>query len=128
MQFEAEEVSASAAGDYHQLYLGPKETEEDAADPFNVRGPYLLIQRQFEMFDGGRCHIESDNEEYRGDFHIELATISSTQLSLEIQRKSNKHVNISFSLTASEFEQVRRIAEVVLGLKEPEPEDEDAEL
>jgi hypothetical protein len=123
MQFQAEEVSASAAGDYYQLYLGPKETEEDAADPFNVRGPYLLIQRQFEMFDGGKCYVESDNEEYLGHFHLNVAEFSPTQLSFEIQRKNNKHVNVSFSLTASEFEQVRAIAEVVLGLKEPKDEE-----
>jgi hypothetical protein len=123
MQFHAEEVSASAAGDYYQLYLGPKETEEDAADPFNVRGPYLLIQQQFSMFNGGRCRIESDNEEYFGDFHLKLAEFSPTQLSLEIQRMNNKHVNVSFSLTASEFELVRAIAEVVLGLKKPEDEE-----
>ena len=28
MQFHAKELSVSAAGDYYQLYLGPKESEE----------------------------------------------------------------------------------------------------
>lgn len=123
MRFYAQDVSGSAAGDYYQLYLGPEESKDDAAELFHVRGPYLLIQRQFEMFDGGRCRIESDDEDYFGDFHLKLTKLSPTQLSFEIDRKSNKHVNVSFAQGASEFEQVRRIAEVIFGLKEPDNEE-----
>ena len=123
MQFHAQDVSGSAAGDYYQLYLGPEESEEDAADPFNVRGPYLVIQQQFEMFNGGRCRIVSDNENYFGDFHLKLIELSPTQLSFEIQRENNKHVNVTFALDAPEFEQVRGIAEVIFGLKEPDDEE-----
>ena len=123
MKFHAQDVSGSAAGDYYQLYFGPEQTVDDVADPFNVTGPYLVIQQQFEMFNGGRCRIESDNENYFGDFHLKLIELSPTQLSFEIQRKNNKHVNVTFSLGASEFEQVRRIAEVIFDLKEPENEE-----
>lgn len=123
MNFHAQEVSGTAAGDYYQLYLGPEESTEDAADPFSVSGPYLMIQRQFEMFDGGRCYIESGNESYIGDFHLELIELTPTRLSFKIQRDNNRQVNITFALDASEFEQVRSVAEVIFGLEEPDNEE-----
>lgn len=119
MNFHAPKVSGSVAGDYYQLDFGPEETLEDTADPFSVRGPYLMIQRQFEMFDGGRCHIESDNESYIGDFHLELIELTPMRLSFEIHRKCNSHVNVTFVVDSSEFEHVRSVAEVIFGLKEP---------
>jgi len=44
---------------------------------------------------------------------------------LEIVRKTNNHVEVSFALDASEFDEVQRIAEVIFGLREPEPDDDD---
>ena len=55
MRFHAPSVSASADGDYYQLSFGPLENGEAEDDPYDVRGPYLIVQRQFEMPDQGRC-------------------------------------------------------------------------
>jgi hypothetical protein len=49
MRFHANHVSSSVSGDYYQAMF---EAEEDTNDP---NSPYLLIQRQFETSDGGRC-------------------------------------------------------------------------
>jgi hypothetical protein len=38
------------------------------------------------------------------------------------------HVEVSFALNASEFEKVRHIVEVLFGLREPEPDDDDDAL
>ena len=51
MLFHAQRVSASAAGDYFQLCLGPEESDEKESDPYEVKGPYLMVQRQL------RCPI-----------------------------------------------------------------------
>jgi hypothetical protein len=64
MRFHAQRVSASAAGDYFQLSLGPEESDEKESDPYEVTGPYLLVQRQFEMPDRGRCYLETHDEGY----------------------------------------------------------------
>ena len=50
MRFHANHVSSSVSGDYYQAMF---EAEEDTNDP---NSPYLLIQRQFETSDGGRCY------------------------------------------------------------------------
>jgi hypothetical protein len=68
MRFHAQRVFASAAGDYFQLLLGPEESDEKEFDPYEESGPYLLVQRQFEMPDRGRCYIETHDEGYIGHF------------------------------------------------------------
>lgn len=129
MRFHAQDVSASAAGDYFQLSFSPRQSDEGVSDLYEEPGPYLLVQRQFETPDGGRCYIETHDEGYRGHFRLRLIELSRTRLSFEIFRKSNTHVEISFALTDAEFEEVRRIAEIIFGLRgqEYEPhDDEDA--
>ncbi len=126
MRFHAPHVSASANGDYYQLWLGPDESEDEDADPYEVRGPYLIVQRDLEMPDGGRCYIETENESYIGHFPLGLIELSPTRLSFDIVRKNNNHVDVSSALDPSEFEEVHRIAEIIFGLREPEPDDDDA--
>ena len=127
MRFYAPSVSSSANGDYYQLWLGPDESEDEEADPYEVNGPYLIVQRQFEMPDGGRCCIETHDESYIGHFPLRLTEFSRTRLAFEIMRKANTYVEVAFTLNAPQFEEVRRVAEIVFGLREPEPvEDDDA--
>jgi hypothetical protein len=126
MRFHAPSVSASADGDYYQLSFGPLENGEAEDDPYDVRGPYLIVQRQFEMPDLGRCYVETDNESYVGHFRLRLAELSPTRIAFGIERSTNDQVEVTFSLSASEFEEVRRAAEIVLGLREPEPNEDEA--
>ena len=126
MRFHAPSVSASADGDYYQLSFGPLENGEAEDDPYDVRGPYLIVQRQFEMPDQGRCYVETDNESYVGHFRLRLAEVSPTRIAFDIERSTNDQVEVIFSLSASEFEEVRRTAEIVFGLREPEPNEDEA--
>ena len=50
--------------------------------------------------------------------------LSPTRLSFEVVRKNNNQVDVSFALDSSEFEEVRRIVEIIFGLREPEPVDD----
>ena len=78
------------------------------------------------MPDHGRYYIETHDEDYIGHFPLRLTEPSRTRLAFEIGRKTNKHVEVSFALNASEFEEVQRIGEIIFGLREPEPDDDDA--
>ena len=124
LQFHAENVSATASGDYYQLCLGPDETEDGEGSPFEVAGPYLLVQREFEFPGGAECYIESDNEDYIGHFPLKLIELTQSRLAFEILRPRNNRVNISFALEASEFDEVRRIAEIIFGLRDPGEDDD----
>jgi hypothetical protein len=127
MQFHARSVSASADGDYYQIYLSPEVSDEEEADPYVISGPYLIVQRQFEMPDGGRSYIEMHDEAYIGHFPLRLTELSPTRLAFDIGRRANNHVEVSFALTELQFEEVQHVTEIIFGLKEPEPDgDEDA--
>jgi hypothetical protein len=119
MQFHAASVSASANGDYYQLSFCPEESDDEEADSYEVKDPYLIVQRQFEMPDGGRCYIEMHDEAYLGHFPLRLTEISPTRLAFEIVRKINNRVEVSFALSPSQFEEVQRVAEIIFGLKDP---------
>ena len=94
----------------------------EAGDPFEVPGPYFLVQREFEM-SSKRCRIESDNELYVGNFALKLIEFSASLLLFDVVRARNSHVEISFALDAENFEEVRRVAEVIFGLREPDESD-----
>ena len=93
-----------------------------------MKGPYLVVQRQVVMSDRGRCYLETHVEGYIGHFPLRLTQLSRTRLAFEILRKTDNHVEVSFALNASEFEEVRRIAEVIFGLREPELGDDENAL
>ena len=80
MRSHASDVSATASGDYYQLSLGSEESTEAEADPYEVSGPYLIVQRQFEMADQGQCYIETHDESYIGPFRLRLAELTRTRL------------------------------------------------
>ena len=120
MRFHADSVSASAEGDYYQLCLGPTEPGEAESDPYEVKGPYLIVQRQFEMPDSGRGYIETHDERYVGHFRVRLAEFSRTRLAFALVRKTDNHVEVTFALSAAEFEEVQRVVEVIFGLREPD--------
>lgn len=128
MRFDAKHVSASADGDYYQLWLGPEEANEDEADSGEVKEPYLIVQRQFEMPDRGECYIEMRDEGYIGHFRLRLTELSRTRLAFEIERTTNSHVEVAFSLNATAFEEMRRVGKIVFELRELEPGDDDGAL
>ena len=124
MQFHAASVSVSADGDYFQLFLGPAESEKEDANPYEAKGPYLIVQRDFEGPDDGLCYIETHDESYIGHSRVRLTELSRTHLAFEIVRKTNNHVDVSFTLDTSDFVRVQRIAEIIFGLREPDLDDE----
>jgi len=123
MQLSAKTVSAVVSGDYYQVVLDSDERDEDEIDPFGKPAPYLMLQRQFEFLDGGKCYVESDDEEYIGHFKLQLVEFTPTRLAFEIASPDrNHHVEVCFALAAAEFEGVRPIVEVIFGRREPDCE------
>lgn len=125
MQLFAKKVSAIASGDYYQVILDSDNRDEDQIDPFGQPEPYILLQSQFEFSDGGKCYIESDDEEYIGHFKLKLLEFSPARLAFEIARRNNNRVEVSFALTAAEFEEALPIVEVIFGLREPDYDAQD---
>ena len=109
MQFHANQVSASADGDYCQVMF---EATEDAIDP---ERPYLLIQRQFEESDDGRCYFEMHDEMYIGHFRVRRIEFSPTRIFVEIDRPKANVVEVTFAIGSSEFERVAQVVDIISG-------------
>ena len=119
MQLAAKTVSAVVSGDYYQAVFDSTDQDDKQVDPFDQPEPYVLVQRQFEFFDGGKCYIESHDEEYIGHFKLKLLEFSPTRFAYDIARRDHKFVEVSFALTAAEFEEALPIIEVIFGVREP---------
>lgn len=119
MHFHAKRVSAVSSGDYYQVLFDSDGRNEDEVDPFAQPAPYLMVQCQFEFFSGGKCYVESDDEEYIGHFKLKLVEFSSTRFAFEIPEHEHNPIEVSFALTELEFANARRIIEVIFGIQEP---------
>lgn len=124
MHFSANKVTGVVCGDYYQLVLEADDGNEGRKDDLEQTTPYLLLQRQFEFSDAGKCYVESDDETYIGHFKLKLIEFTPNRLAFEIGRKNHNHVEVSFALTVAEFEESRPVAEVIFGIREPYYEDE----
>ena len=114
MGFHAKYVSAAEVGDYCQVSFETEDPGDDATDPPGLDGPYLIIQRQFETPDGGRCYVQTHDHGYVGHYRLKLIDFSPTQLVVAIERKSNTHVEVTYALDAVEFNEVQRVVNVIL--------------
>lgn len=120
MKLAAKRVSAVVSGDYYQANFDSDDRDDEwMGDPSDQPAPYLLVQRQFESFDGGMCYTESDDEKYIGHFKLKLVEFSPTRLAYEIARPDHRFVDVSFALTKAEFEEARPIVEVIFGVRDP---------
>jgi hypothetical protein len=120
MQLAATKVSAVVSGDYYQALFDSDDRDVgEQVGPFDQSEPYLLVQRQFEAFDGGKCYIESHDEEYIGHFELNLVEFSTTRLAYQIARRDHTFVEVTFAVTEAEFEEARAIIGVIFGLREP---------
>jgi len=125
MHLYAKRVSAVASGDYYQVLFDSEDRDEEQVDPFDQPAPYLMVQSQFEFFDGGKCYVESDNDEYVGHFKLKLVEFTPTCLAFEIARRDHNRVEVSFALTPAEFEEAEPIVEVIFGMRAPDYDEHD---
>lgn len=112
MRFHASHVSASVSGDYYQVLF---EVSEGTSDP---EIPYLVIQRQFEDPDGGRCYIETHDEKYTGHFRLRRIDFSPSRIFVEIDRPRDNVLEVTFGMATSDFQQVARVLDIISGAKE----------
>jgi len=108
-------VSVSSSGDeYFQVSFDA--CEDDGGSEY-VEHDYLLIQRQFESYDGGLYYLESHDEELCGHFKIRRATLGRDFLRLELAGDSAETVQTRFQTAMGGYHELRR----VLGIMIPPP-------
>ena len=107
-----------SGGEFFQVSFDSEARSEDDFDLSEPDHPYLLVQRQFEDDDGGVCYIEThDHDTYAGHFRLRLIEVTPTRLAFEIARTENKYVEVTYDLDAKRFDEVRRIAHIIFGVR-----------
>ena len=120
MQFHANYVSTgnSVGGDYYQATF----TAEEDTDDLDSNGPYLLIQRDFEMPCDDSCYVETHDEKYRGHFLLRRIQFTPEKLAIELDRATDNLICVTFSLAISKFEEASHVIKIISGEIEPDPE------
>ena len=104
MKITLNHLSVSISGDYYQVLF---EEKEDNGSAEITDDPYFLIQRQFEMYDGGEIYIESLDENYIGHFLVKSATLQKDKIELELKRSNYSKIEVNFKATENEFKELR---------------------
>jgi hypothetical protein len=115
MQFHANHVSTSVAGDYYAAMFAEEDTDDSDL-------PYLIIQRQFEEAEDETCYIETHDEKYSGHFLVRRIEFTPQSLLVEFDRPSDNLISVTFRMAPPEFEEASRVMKIISGEIEPEAE------
>ena len=85
-ELKCEHVSSSEAGDYFQVMFAESLDDECA---------YVLIQRQLEFPDEGKCYVETNDVDFCGHYVIHNAELTRNTLRFSYGKPS-RDVRLSF--------------------------------
>ena len=111
MKIRLDYLSVSVAGDYYQVMFEEKEEDEWGE---TLDTPYVLIQRQFEMPDGGRIYIETHDEDYIGHFAVTRSVLSPKELSLHLRRKRAAELEVTFNTSKREYTALKKALQTMI--------------
>jgi hypothetical protein len=119
MKLQATYVSADEFdGQYFEVSFDTEDPDADI-DLSAPLKPYLLIQRQFEDDDGGVCYIETHEPDGNaGHFRLRLAEFAPTKLVFDIDRATDRRVEVTFTLDPRRFQEIGRIVRIIFGVKQ----------
>jgi hypothetical protein len=119
LKLQATYVSVGEFDDqYFELSFGTEDPGADL-DLSAPMKPYVLLQRQFEDYDGGVCYIEThEPDRYAGHFHLRLVEFVPTRLVFDIDRETDRRVEVAFTLDPRRFQEVERIVCLIFGRKQ----------
>jgi len=115
MRFHASHVSTSVSGDYYQVMF---EAEQDSS---KLNSPYVIIQRQFEFEDEGRCSIETHEPKYCGhplSYNVEF-TDSRFAIEFDNSSDSSVRIEVSFESMTSDLAEFTRVVNTITDIEDP---------
>ena len=119
MKFQATYVSIS---EFDDQYFGISFNTEDPGADLDLSAPmkpYVLLQRQFEDYDAGVCYIETHEPgRYAGHFRLRLVEFAPTRLVFDIDRETDRRIEVTFTLDPQRFQEVERVVCLIFGKKQ----------
>jgi len=104
-EFQCERVTAAHAADYFQVLF--------EQSPDSDQG-YVLVQRQFELPDGGECYVETDDADFCGHFRIRTAQLSTRRFQMAFGDGPVKQITVSFNATDSEYAEAKCVLQIMI--------------
>jgi hypothetical protein len=81
--------------------------------------PYLLVQRQFEGDDASVCYIEThEPDRYAGHFRVRLVEFAPSRLVFDIDRTTDRRVEVTFMLAPQRFQEIQRIVRIIFDVSQ----------
>jgi hypothetical protein len=106
VKIELDHVSASESGDYYQVMFEGELNQEE--------GPYVLIQRQFEFPDGGRCYVETHDQDHSGHFKVAQAELHRNRFFLKLAGRKGAGLEVAFKTTAKNWREIVRVLRIMI--------------
>lgn len=104
-EFCCEHVSVSEAGDGFQVLFEKTPGSEEG---------YVLVQRHFELPDGGKCYLETDDQEFCGHFRFRGAQLSRTRFQMLFGIGPVREITVFFKATDSAYAEVQRVLQIMI--------------
>jgi hypothetical protein len=111
MKITVNYIYVTIEGDYYQVCFDEK---EDDGSTEITNAPYFLIQRQFEMPDGGEIYIESHDDNYIGHFKVKESILQRDKFTIELKRPKFSYIEISFNSTENKFNALRSALKIMV--------------
>ena len=109
IEFQAQDVSYSEDLEWRE-YFQVLFKEKDAPEV-----KYVLLQRQFEIPDGGICYFECDEIERSGSHVIQKAKLSRDRFEIEVPGEDGGKWVVEFELDDRRYEELKEVLSIILG-------------
>ncbi len=104
-EFRCKHVSVSEVGDGFQVLF------EKTPDRQEV---YVLVQRHLEFPDGGKCYLETDDQEFCGHFRFRSARLSRNRFQIVFGIRPGREITVFFKATDSAYAEVQRVLQIMI--------------
>ncbi len=104
-EFRCEHVSVSEAGDGFQVLFEKTPDSEEG---------YVLVQRHFEFPDGGKCYLETDDQEFCGHYCFRSAWLSRNRFQMVFGIGPVREITVFFKAKDSAYAEVQRVLQIMI--------------
>jgi len=109
IEFQAQAVSYSQDLEFREYFqVLFKEQDEPGVK-------YVLLQRQFEIPDGGFCYFECDEIERSGSHVIKKSKLSRERFEIDVPGEDGGKWVVKFELDDRRFEELKEVLQIILG-------------
>ena len=109
IEFQAKDVSYSEDLEGREYFQVLFQAQDEPG------GKYVLLQRQFEIPDGGISYFECDQIERSGSHVIRKAKLSRERFEIEVPGERGGQWAVEFELEDRSYEELKEVLRIILG-------------